>query len=199
MKKSIVVYEKGYARVSVRDQNLDMQQVAQKEVGCEKFYQEEVSGVGERTEMQSALQYFPDGDCLVVYKFDLLGRSMREFLNILSCLGKRGIGVISLKDVINALSTSGKFIMHILAAQAEFECSLIVDWTADGRAAARKAGKKFGRPKNGHIDKAAACASLYRSGMTVSLIQAQISIKSNSTIYRFLRMGGIISNRVADK
>lgn len=54
MKKSIVVYEKGYARVSNLDQNLDMQQVAQKEAGCEKIYREEVSGVGERTELQSA-------------------------------------------------------------------------------------------------------------------------------------------------
>lgn len=171
MKISIVVYEKGYARVSNLDQNLDMQQVAQKEAGCEKIYREEVSGVGERTEMQSALQYLRDGDCLVVYKLDRLGRSMREFLNILSCLGKRGIGVIFLKDVISALSTSGKFIKHILAAQAEFECSLLVDWIADGLTAARKAGKKFGRPKNGHSDKAAACASLYRFGMTVSQIQ----------------------------
>lgn len=176
-----------------------MQQVAQKEAGCEKIYREEVSGVGERTEMQSALQYLRDGGCLVVYKFDRLGRSMREFLNILSDQGKREIGVISLKDVIDASCTIGKFIMHILAAQAEFECSLIVDWTADGRAAARKAGKKFSRPKNGHIDKATACASLYRSGMTVSQIQALLSIKSNSTIYRFLRMEGITPNRVADK
>ena len=121
--------------------------------------------------MQSALQYLRDGDCLVVYKFDRLGRSMREFLNILSCIGKRGIGVIFLKDVISALSTSGKFIKHILAAQAEFECSLLVDWIADGLTAARKAGKKFGRPKNGHSDKAAACAGLYRFGMTVAQSQ----------------------------
>lgn len=96
---------------------------------------------------------------------------MREFLNILSCQGKRETGVISLKDVIDASCTIGKFIMHILAAQAEFECSLIVDWTADGRAAAQIAGKKFGRPKNGHSDKAAVCASLYRFGMTVAQIQ----------------------------
>lgn len=132
------MYEKGYARVSNQDQNLDMQQVAQKEAGCEKIYREEVSGVGERTEMQSALQYLRDGDCLVVYKFDRLGRSMREFLNILSDQGKREIGVISLKDVIDASCTIGKFIMHILAAQEEFECSLIVDWTA--------AGQQLGKP-----------------------------------------------------
>lgn len=189
----------GYARVSTRDQNLDMQLAALKEAGCEKIYQEKVSGVGERAELQSALRYLRDGDCLVVYKLDRLGRSMRDLLNILSDLEKRGIGVVSLKDGIDASSTSGKLIMHIFAALAEFERSLIAERTADGRAAARKAGKKFGRPKNGHSDKAVACASLYRSGMTVSQIQAQLSIRSKSTVYRFLRMEGITPNRVADK
>ncbi len=102
-----------------------------------------------------------------------------------------------LKDGIDACFTIGKFIKHILAAQTEFECSLIAERTADGLTAARKAGKKFGRPKNGHSDKAAVCASLYRSGMTVAQIQATLSIKSKSTVYRFLRMEGIEPNRVS--
>lgn len=185
----------GYARVSTKEQHLDMQLTALTDAGCEKIYTEKVSGVGERVELQEALQYLREGDCLVVYKLDRLGRSMRDLLNIMTDLEKRGVWVISLKDGIDASSTSGKLIMHIFAALAEFERSLISERTADGRAAARKAGKKFGRPKNTTNDKAKACAQLYKSEMTVQQIQEQLNIRSKSTVYRFLRMEGIEPSR----
>ena len=181
----------GYARVSTKEQHLDMQLTALTDAGCEKIYTEKVSGVGERVELQEALQYLREGDCLVVYKLDRLGRSMRDLLNIMTDLEKRGVGVISLKDGIDASSTSGKLIMHIFAALAEFERDLIRERTGEGRAAALKKGVKFGRPKQQHNEKAIACANLYRSGMTVLQIQEQLSIKSKSTVYRFLRQNGI--------
>lgn len=73
----------GYARVSTREQHLDMQLTALKDAGCERIFQEQVSGVGERTELQTAMQYLRDGDCLVVYKLDRLGRSMKDLLAII--------------------------------------------------------------------------------------------------------------------
>ena len=186
----------GYARVSSRDQNLDMQLVALTDAGCEKIFEEKVSGVGERLELQAALQFLREGDCLVVYKLDRLGRSMRDLLNIMADLERRRVGVISLKDGIDASSTSGRLIMHIFAALAEFERSLIAERTADGRAAAKAAGKRFGRPKNSNTDKAKACTQLYKSGMTVPQIQEQLGIKSKSTVYRFLRQSGVEPNRI---
>ena len=186
----------GYARVSTREQHLDMQQLtALKDAGCERIFQEQVSGVGERTELQTAMQYLRDGDCLVVYKLDRLGRSMKDLLAIIEQLQTKNISLVSLRDNIDTGSTTGKLVMHIFAALAEFERDLIRERTGEGRAAAKKKGVRFGRPKQKQNDKAVACANLYRSGMTVAQIQEQLSIKSKSTVYRFLRMNNIEPNR----
>lgn len=185
----------GYARVSTREQHLDMQLTALKDAGCERIFQEQVSGVGERTELQTAMQYLRDGDCLVVYKLDRLGRSMKDLLAIIEQLQTKNISLVSLRDNIDTGSTTGKLVMHIFAALAEFERDLIRERTGEGRAAAIKKGVKFGRPKQQRNDKATACANLYRSGMTVPQIMQQLSIKSKSTVYRFLRKGGVEPNR----
>ena len=185
----------GYARVSTREQHLDMQLTALKDAGCERIFQEQVSGVGERTELQTAMQYLRDGDCLVVYKLDRLGRSMKDLLAIIEQLQTKNISLVSLRDNIDTGSTTGKLVMHIFAALAEFERDLIRERTGEGRAAAMKKGVKFGRPKQQRNDKATACANLYRSGMTVPQIMQQLSIKSKSTVYRFLRQGGVEPNR----
>ena len=186
----------GYARVSTREQHLDMQLTALKDAGCERIFQEQVSGVGERTELQTAMQYLRDGDCLVVYKLDRLGRSMKDLLAIIEQLQTKNISLVSLRDNIDTGSTTGKLVMHIFAALAEFERDLIRERTGEGRAAAKKKGVRFGRPKQKQNDKAVACANLYRSGMTVAQIQEQLSIKSKSTVYRFLRMNNIEPNRI---
>ena len=185
----------GYARVSTREQHLDMQLTALKDAGCERIFQEQVSGVGERTELQTAMQYLRDGDCLVVYKLDRLGRSMKDLLAIIEQLQTKNISLVSLRDNIDTGSTTGKLVMHIFAALAEFERDLIRERTGEGRAAAKKKGVRFGRPKQKQNDKAVVCANLYRSGMTVAQIQEQLSIKSKSTVYRFLRMNNIEPNR----
>ena len=185
----------GYARVSTREQHLDMQLTALKNAGCERIFQEQVSGVGERTELQTAMQYLRDGDSLVVYKLDRLGRSMKDLLVIIEQLQTKNISLVSLRDNIDTGNTTGKLVMHIFAALAEFERDLIRERTGEGRAAAMKKGVKFGRPKQQRNDKATACANLYRSGMTVPQIMQQLSIKSKSTVYRFLRKGGVEPNR----
>lgn len=185
----------GYARVSTTAQNLDMQIKALTDAGCERIFEEKVSGVGERVELNAALQYLRDGDALVIYKLDRLGRSMRDLLAIIEQLQQKKVSLVSLRDNIDTGSTTGKLVMHIFAALAEFERDLIKDRTSEGRAAAKKKGVKFGRPKEEHNEKAKACAQLYRGGMTVPQIMQQLSIKSKSTIYRFLRMEGIEPNR----
>ena len=185
----------GYARVSTRDQHLDLQRTALSEAGCERIFEEQVSGVGDRTELKAALQYLREGDCLVVYKLDRLGRSMRDLLDIIEQLRQRDISLVSIRDNIDTGSTTGKLVLHIFSALAEFERDLILDRTSEGRREARKRGVKFGRPKQEKSDKAVACANLYRSGMTVQQIMQQLSIRSKSTVYRFLRQGGVEPNR----
>ena len=67
----------GYARVSTSAQNLDMQVTALTDAGCEKIYSEKVSGAAHRERLQECMQYLREGDCLVIYKLDRLGRSLK--------------------------------------------------------------------------------------------------------------------------
>lgn len=123
----------GYARVSTKDQNLDLQLEALKEVGCEKVFSEKKSGLRERPQLEAALAYLRPGDIFVVYKFDRIGRSLKDLLNIVSSIHERGIQIQSLKDNIDTSSTSGKLMMNIFASLAEFERDLIVERTTAGR------------------------------------------------------------------
>lgn len=185
----------GYARVSTREQNLDMQLAELERAGCEKIYSEHRSGVKQRLELAEALKYLRSGDTLVVYKFDRLGRSLKDLLDIISTLHDMDVSIYSIKDNIDTSSTSGKLMMHIFASLAEFERDLIIERTQAGRKAAMKRGKKMGRPKLKHNNRAKATAMLYEKGMGIEGIQKQLGIKSKSTIYRFLRMEGIEPTR----
>lgn len=185
----------GYARVSTKEQNLDLQIEFLQEAGCEKIFSEKKSGMRERPELEAALEYLRPGDTFVVYKFDRIGRSLKDLLTKVSSLHKQGIKILSIKDNIDTSSTSGKLMMHIFASLAEFERDLIVERTAAGRKAALAKGKKFGRPKLKKHTKAKATVSLYKNGLTIDQIQEQLGIKSKSTVYRFLRIEGIEPSR----
>lgn len=181
----------GYARVSSSGQHLDVQQTALTDAGCEKIYAEKVSGVGERAELQAALQFLREGDTLVIYKLDRLGRSLKDLLDIIEQLQKRNISLVSLRDNIDTGSTTGKLVLHIFASLAEFERDLIKERTEEGRREAKKKGVKFGRPKQPKPERASMCAQLYRNGNSVSAIMRTTGIKSRNTVYKYLRMEGI--------
>lgn len=181
----------GYARVSTTSQNLDMQVSALTDAGCEKIYTEKVSGVGDRTELKTALEFLRDGDCLVVYKLDRLGRNMKDLLATIEQLQQQNVSLVSLRDNIDTSSTTGKLIMHIFASLAEFERDLIKERSAEGRREAKKKGVRFGRPKQPKPEKANICAQLYRNGNSVSAIMRTTGIKSRNTVYKYLRMEGI--------
>lgn len=181
----------GYARTSTKEQHLDMQLTALKDAGCERIFQEQVSGVGERTELEAALEFLRDGDSLVVYKLDRLGRNMKDLLAIIEHLQTKNVSLVSLRDNIDTSSTTGKLVMHIFASLAEFERDLIKERTAEGRREAMKKGVKFGRPKQPKPERASMCAQLFRNGNTVSAIMRTTGIKSRNTVYKYLRIEGI--------
>lgn len=185
----------GYARVSTKDQNLDLQLVELEKAGCEKVYSEHKSGVKARLELTEAIKYLRKGDILVVYKFDRLGRSLSDLLSIISELHEKGVEIMSLKDNIDTSSVSGKLMMHIFASLAEFERDLIVERTQAGRKAAMAKGKKMGRPKLKRNKKAKATAMLYEKNLSIDQIQEQLGIRSKSTVYRYLRMEGFEPTR----
>jgi DNA invertase Pin-like site-specific DNA recombinase len=185
----------GYARVSTKDQNLDLQLAELEKAGCEKVYSEHKSGLKARLELAEAIKYLRNGDVLVVYKFDRLGRSLSDLLNIISELHEKGVEIMSLKDNIDTSSVSGKLMMHIFASLAEFERDLIVERTQAGRKAAMAKGKKMGRPKLKRNKKAKATAMLYEKNLSIDQIQEQLGIRSKSTVYRYLRMEGFEPTR----
>ena len=128
----------GYARVSTQDQHLDLQEDALKRAGCEKIVVDRVSGtVAERPGLAHVKDLLRAGDTLVVWRFDRLGRSIKDLMAWMSWLEQAGIGLRSLQEVLDTTSTSGKLTFHIFAALAEFEKQLIQERTQAGLKAAR--------------------------------------------------------------
>ena len=137
----------GYARVSTLDQTLALQRDALKEAGCEKVFADHgVSGTATtRPGLDRALKALKPGDTLIVWKLDRLGRSLSHLVQIVAELGGRGVNFRSLSDPIDTESAGGRLVLHMMAALAEFERSLIVERTRAGLIAAKRRGQKLGR------------------------------------------------------
>lgn len=138
----------GYARVSTDDQCLDNQRTVLTSVGCQRIYEEKISGTKrERPELTRLLDHLREDDVLITTRLDRLARSTRDLLEIAEILNDRGVGLRSLAEPwIDTTSPSGKMVLTVFAGIAEFERSLIVDRTRTGRVAAQKKGVRFGRP-----------------------------------------------------
>ncbi|MDW7730339.1 MAG: recombinase family protein [Bacillota bacterium] len=113
----------GYARVSTRDQNLEAQLDALTAAGCDKIIAEKASGNGskERPELDRLVENLREGDVLMVYKLDRLGRSTFKLLGLTEELQQRGVDFVSLKDHIDTNSAIGKAMFRMLAVLAEME------------------------------------------------------------------------------
>src|ERR671939_1153496 len=139
----------GYARVSTDDQNLDLQRDALQKAGCEQIYTDAVSGTkDQRPGLEDALSHLREGDTLVVWRLDRLGRSLRHLIDTVTSLAAEGVGFKSLTEAIDTTTTGGKLVFHIFGALAEFEREIIRERTRAGLAAARARGKNGGRPKS---------------------------------------------------
>ena len=185
----------GYARVSTREQNLDMQIEALKAAGCEKIFSEKLSGrIGSRPELDACLSFIRQGDTLIVYKLDRLGRSLRNILMLLDGFKDKGIHFISLQDNISTEGATGQLITNVLGAFAQFERDLIVERTQEGRRIAKEKGVKFGRKatiNKNNVAKQKSCIKLYQTGTSIRQIQKILHIGSAGTVYRILRRNGI--------
>lgn len=139
----------GYARVSTEDQNLDMQIAALERAGVhpDHIHVEKVSGVAKRRPGRDiALKDMREGDTLVVWKLDRVGRNLRDLLTFLDMLEERGIGFKSLQDSIDTSTPAGRVMLAMLGAFAQFERDLISERTRAGVRQAKADGKKFGQP-----------------------------------------------------
>ena len=136
----------GYARVSTTDQNPDLQLDALREQGCSQVYTDAASGKDTaRPELAYCLKALRQGDTLVVWRLDRLGRSLSDLVRIVKDLEGRDIGFESLTENIETRSATGRLVFHVFAALAEFERNLIQERTAAGLTAARARGRVGGR------------------------------------------------------
>ena len=181
----------GYARVSTQDQTLALQQDALTKVGCEKIYIDTASGAkAERKGLEEALSYVREGDILVVWKLDRLGRSLPHLIETIKTLEKRKIGFKSLTENIDTTTSGGKLVFHIFGALAEFERDIIRERTQAGLLAARSRGRKGGRPKSLTGKKIAMAKALYADkNHSIRDICKTLNI-SRATFYRYIKTKG---------
>ena len=185
----------GYARVSTKEQTIDLQVDALTQAGCMKVYTEVISGTrAEQPILAQVLEMLRAGDVLVIWKLDRLGRSLTHLLAIVTDLMARQVGLKSLNDPIDTTTPQGRLIFNLFASLAEFEREVIRERTQAGLSAARARGRLGGRPK-GLPRKAEATAyaaeTLYREGrLSAQDIAAKLHI-SKSTLYAYLHARGV--------
>jgi DNA invertase Pin-like site-specific DNA recombinase len=186
----------GYARVSTRDQNLELQLDALTKAGCETIFQEKASGAtSARPELDRLLASLRPDDTVYIYKLDRLGRSLKHLLDMVAELEFRGVGLVSLTDAINTTSAQGRLVFNLFASLAEFERELIRERTHAGLASARARGRVGGR-RRGLSEEAERTAivaeTLYREQqLGVNEIAQHLRI-SKVTLYKYLRHRGVV-------
>lgn len=179
----------GYARVSTTDQNVQLQLDAMKAAGIEKvFVDEGVSGMlASRPQLDAALEYLREGDVLVVWKLDRLGRSTKHVLQVIDRLRERGVDFKSLTEGLDTTGPMGKAMLTVLAAFNQLERDVIVERTRAGLAAARSQGRLGGRPRVLDAKKAQTARTLYESGVHSVTEIARMLAVSKATVYRYLQ------------
>jgi DNA invertase Pin-like site-specific DNA recombinase len=185
----------GYARVSTRDQNLDLQVDALKSAGCERIYQDVAGGAKTaRPALDEMLGQLRAGDVLVIWKLDRMGRSLKHLVELVGDLVKRKVGLLSLNDPINTTNAQGRLVFNLFASLAEFERELIRERTQAGLSTAGARGRVGGRPKGLSSEAEAtamAAETLYRERrLSVSAIAQKLHV-SKSTLYSYLRHRGV--------
>ena len=180
----------GYARVSTQDQNLDLQSEALTKAGCEKIFNDKISGSrAERPGLTKALEMLREGDTLVVWKLDRLGRSVKNLVDLVGELHQQGIQFKSLTDAIDTGTPSGRFFFHVMASLAEMERELTVERTRAGLEVARQLGRKGGRRRLMTESKIESAKKLLANGVPPRDVAMNLGV-SVPTLYRWIPASG---------
>ena len=176
----------GYARVSTQDQNLELQIDALTKAGCHRLFDDKMSGSrAERPGLAKALDMLREGDTLVVWKLDRLGRSVKNLVDLVGQLHKRNVQFKSLTDAIDTGTPSGRFFFHVMASLAEMERELIVERTRAGLDVARQLGRKGGRKPKMTASKIESAKKLLASGVPPKDVAKNLGV-SVPTLYRWV-------------
>jgi DNA invertase Pin-like site-specific DNA recombinase len=177
----------GYARVSTEDQNLTLQRAALTGAGCERLYEEKLSGAQRaRPELNRLLDQLRAGDVVVVSRLDRLARSTRDLLDIAEQLKAADAGLRSLHEPwADTTSPAGRMVLTVFAGIAEFERELIHERTRAGRVAAQARGVRFGRPAKLTGDQLILAQRLIGEGRSIPDIAKLLKVH-RATLYRAL-------------
>ncbi len=184
----------GYMRVSTDGdrQVFDLQRDALLAAGVDErhLFEDRVSGSrGDRAGLARALAFLRTGDCLVVWKLDRLGRSLPHLLTTVTDLKARGVGFRSLTEQMDTTTPQGEFLLHVFGALAQFERSLTQERVRAGLAAARRRGRRGGRPATIDVEKLAAVTTALDGGATKAAVCRTFGIKRSTLIDSLARIG----------
>jgi len=181
----------GYARVSTEDQNLELQVDELKNAGCERIFKDKVSGSkSKRPGLDDCLSSLQEGDTLLVWRIDRLGRSLKHLVEIVTALKDRGIKFKSLHDgAIDTTTASGELIFNIFGSLAQFERRLIQERTNAGLSAARARGRLGGRKPISADDERVVAVRKLSTDKTLSIMAICRTVGiSRASYYRFVNM-----------
>ncbi|MCP5449791.1 MAG: recombinase family protein [Gammaproteobacteria bacterium] len=179
----------GYARVSTADQHTALQTDALRKAGCERVFEDTVSGAqADRPGLAAALAYLRDGDVLAVWRLDRLGRSLPHLIETMGALDARGVGFRSLSESIDTTTSGGRLIFHVFGALGQFERDLIRERTKAGLAAAAARGRKGGRKPVVTADKLRRAREYIANGLNVREAAARLKI-GKTALYAALQAG----------
>lgn len=188
MGRRVVVASIGYARVSTMDQNADLQHAALKAAGCKRIFTDHgVSGTrAKRPELDKMLEHLREGDEVVVWKLDRLGRNTRNLLALIDDLEGRGVHFRSLTEGITTTGAMGRAMVTVMSAFAQLERDQLVERTKAGMVAAAAHGRRAGRREVSAEDwKVKRARELKTQGLKPSDI-GKIIGTSRATVYRYL-------------
>ncbi len=177
----------GYARVSTTDdrQSTDLQRDALAVAGVDLWHIHEDRASGARDDrpgLKACIEFLRPGDVLVVWKLDRLGRSLSHLIDIVTGLRERDIGFRSLTEAVDTTTAMGGVLFHIFGALAQYERSLIRERVLAGPEAARRRGRRGGRPRRLDAERVAAARALLAGGLTVSASARSIGVPRSTLV-----------------
>lgn len=192
----------GYARCSTADQNLDWQLDALNKEGCERIYQEKISGTKkDRPELGKMLDALRAGDTVVICELTRLSRSTKDLFELVERISNAGANIKSLKEAwLDTTTPQGKLLFTIFAGVSQFERDLTYERTMEGLAAARARGRKGGRPRANSKAISQALA-LYDTGTIHIKDILETTGISKATLYKYINQrktktdGGPLANK----